>query len=169
MWVWYNDLLLIPYSLVLGTGVTETKCVNENKLRLVHLLQWNLCYIIETPIKRTLRPVRTYPFSFENATFSLRTRLFRPQVSIDNDHWNRNFSKMLFRVELFENALFVCACGRIDENGTFRNADVTESIISTPLQAIFSTYQFKIMDRCFTLLPLTLGLISNVIIFFQAN
>ena len=76
---------------------------------------------------------------------------------------------MLFRVERFENALFVCACGRIDEKGTFRNTDVTESVISTLLQAIFLTYQLKMimMDRCFTLLPLTLGLISNVIAFFQ--
>ena len=37
---------------------------------------------------------------------------FRPLVSDENDYWKRSFSKTLFRVELFENAVFECTCGR---------------------------------------------------------
>ena len=38
----------------------------------------------------------SYPFSFENATFSLRIHGFRSYVSVENDQWKRNFSKTLF-------------------------------------------------------------------------
>ena len=108
------------------------KCVNANKLSLVYLLQWNLYYISEPPIKRTRRPVRIYTV----IRFHLKMQLFLygqgfpPHVPNDNDHWNRKFSKMLFRVELFENTLLLCTCGRT-RTELFENVDVTESIIST--------------------------------------
>ena len=48
--------------------------------------------------------------------FHLKTQLFlyghsfRAHLSDENDQWKRNFSKTLSRVELFENAVFVCTC-----------------------------------------------------------
>ena len=47
-------------------------------------------------------PVHTYPFSFENATFSLRIRL--PSTRI---RWKRSM-----KTELFENAVFACTWGQ---------------------------------------------------------
>ena len=66
--------------------------------------------------------------------FHLKTQLFvygpcfrRPRVSDENDHSKRNFSKTLSRVELFENAVFACTCGRT-KTELFENADVTLSV-----------------------------------------
>ena len=48
----------------------------------------------------------------ENTTFSLRIG-FCPNISGENGHRKRNFSKPLSRVESFENAVFVFSCGHL--------------------------------------------------------
>ena len=98
------------------------------------------------PHHRTTKalPVHKYPFSFDDATFPLRIYGFRPHVSDENDQWKRNFSKTLFRVELFENACFSCMCGQT-KTELWGN-----TISSNPLRSIF-------------------GLISNLIACFQVN
>ena len=88
-------------------------------------------------IEKALCPVRTYPFSFKNATFSLRIRL--PSTRI---RWKRSM-----KTKLFENALqsgtFWKRCFPVyvwtNENGTFRKS--WEQIISSnTLRTILETY-----------------------------
>ena len=80
-----------------------------------------------------LRPVHTYPFSFQNATFSLRIRLSSTPI-----RWKRsmktNFSKTLSRMELSWKRCFRMYVWT-DENGTFRNG-LGQTIGSNPLRAI---------------------------------
>ena len=53
---------------------------------------------------------------------------FRQNVSDENDQRKRNFSKKLSRVELFENAVFACTCGRTKME--LENAEDTLSVPS---------------------------------------
>ena len=84
-----------------------------------------------------LGPVNTYPFSFENATFSLRIRL--PSTRI---RWKRSMKR-----EFFENTLqsgtFWKRCFPVyvwtDENRTFRER-WRHTISSNLLRTILKTY-----------------------------
>ena len=53
-----------------------------------------------------------YPFLFESVTeIFISSLVLPPQLTDENGHRKRNFSKMHFRVESFENASFF-TCGR---------------------------------------------------------
>ena len=105
--------------------------------------------------------------------FHLKTQLFlyghsfRAHVSDENDQWKRHFSKTLSRVELFENAVFVCTChGGQTKTALFENAEDTQ--FQSTLRNIRADL-FKMADGSFPFLCFTLGLISNIIACFQAN
>ena len=134
-------------------------------------------------------PVHTYPFSFEQATFSLRIRLpstrIRRKRSMKtfrkrSPEWNllktlfsrvrvdrgkRNFSKTLSRVELFENAVFACTCGQTKRNFS-KTLRTHYQFKSTPRNI---RNLFKMADGRFSFLSFILWLISNLISCFQAN
>ena len=68
----------------------------------------------------------TYPDIFENASFFIHFGL----ASTQRRHfWSpkQSFLKTLFRVDLFENAIFMSSYGRVKAE-LFENADVTASI-----------------------------------------
>ena len=71
-------------------------------------------------------PVRTYPDIFEKASF-LSVLGYRPHGEGVFGHRNRNLSKTLSKVDLFENAVFPLSCGRM-KTELFENASVKASI-----------------------------------------
>ena len=73
--------------------------------------------------------------------------------------------KTLYRVELFENAVFVCTCGQ-KKTGLFENAEDTQ--FQSTLRNIRADL-FKMAVRRFPFLSFILGPISNIIACFQAN
>ena len=64
-------------------------------------------------------------------------------------------------MELFENAVFACTCGRT-KTELFENAEVQSTRLNI-------RNLFKMADGRFPLLSFILGLISNLISCFQAN
>ena len=77
-------------------------------------------------------PIHMYPDTFENASF-LSVLSLHLQVDSVLSHRKRSFSKMLSRLDLVENAVFILARGRVKAE-LFENADVSAS-------AVFATYQ----------------------------
>ena len=69
-----------------------------------HLFKEQIGFYYDAPSTRIRFCLKTETFSFGLA--------FCPHVSGENDHQKRIFSKMLSRVETFENACFLFTCGR---------------------------------------------------------
>ena len=137
-------------------------------------------------------PIHTYPFSFEQATFSLRIRLpstrIRRKRSMKTELfenalqsgtcWKRCFrvyvrtdengtfpKRSLECMELFENAVFACTCGQTKRNFS-KTLRTHYQFKSTPRNI---RNLFKMADGRFSFLSFILWLISNLISCFQAN
>ena len=114
-------------------------------------------------------PVHTYPFSFKNATFSLRIRLPSTRIRWKRSIWKRNFSKTLSWVELFENAVFACTCGQTKAE-LFENRWGQKKSSNHFQSAPHSIRNLlKVAEGRFPFLSFIPGLISNLIACFQAN
>ena len=122
-------------------------CIRRGKKDL-HLQQFRMMYTKQreqkNPTKiKTPRLLEAQVLS-TRIRFHLKTQLyrygFRPNVSDENDQQKRNFSKTLSRVELFENAVFACACGQT-KTELFEN---TENTLSVPIHS--AQYQKRIQD-----------------------
>ena len=107
--------------------------------------------------------VHTHPFSFENATLSLRIRL--PSTRI---RWQQSMQTELFEYAL-QSGTFWKRCFRAyvwtDENGAFRKR-WGHTISSNPLRAILYLIQDggrAMADEHFPFLSFILALISNLI------
>ena len=91
--------------------------------------------------KRIRIILKTQPFFYGMA--------FRPNANNENGHQKRNFSKTLFKVELFENAVFLFSCERGGSCAFKRKrirVDKAWTVLSVPNQ---TTY-FAIFLHTFT-------------------
>ena len=98
--------------------------------------------------------VHKYPDIFENASF-LSALGYRPHGYGVVGHRKRSFSKMLSRVDLFENAAFLLSCRRMKME-LFENADTTSSIYNPSEHALrFWGSREGILFICFRISNIT--------------
>ena len=156
----YGRCLLCPLYLLLIAISMECKCHAHFTSRAARDKGWYIEKELSNKAWLIYRDghwdtVHSYPFSFENATFSWRIRL--PSTRIQ---WKRSM-----KTELFENALqsgtfwkccFTCTFGTNEKGLTFRKR-WGHTISSNPLRAILETYSRRRMGASLSCL-LYLGL-----------
>ena len=121
-------------NLSMGDHITKTSCASCHYWYNIRRITKNVQKHWYMPL--FLGPVHTHPFSFENATLSLRIRL--PSTRI---RWQQSMQTELFEYAL-QSGTFWKRCFRAyvwtDENGTFRKR-WGHTISSNPLCAILET------------------------------